>query len=131
MLVYTTSGAMEGGLVADRTAAILILLVSSQAQGAIIYDNGPPAGIGWSINGVNETLDDFSLATDSMVSSVGFYFENPAGFDAWNRDITYTLYSSVGGQPGDVIATGAGVSVSTSQTSFPPTDIDFPPFSLP
>ncbi len=97
-----------------------VLLLSSGAQAAIIYDNGGPnTENGWSILGSNQINDNFSLSGTQSIRSVGFYFQNYDGITGWNQDISYNIYADNNGVTGNLIASGAGQNVTPTDSGLP------------
>ena len=91
---------------------VLLATLASPAGAAIVFDNGGPnTSNGWSVLGSNSTADNFSIASNTTIGSVGFYFQNYNGIAGWNQDIQYAFLADSGGSPGSVLASGAGQNV--------------------
>ena len=93
-------------------ASLCVLLATLASPASpIVFDNGGPNTVnGWSVLGSNSTADNFSLASNTTIGSVGFYFQNYNGIAGWNQDIQYAfLADSV--SPCNVLASGAGQNV--------------------
>lgn len=91
---------------------VLLATLASPAGAATVFDNGGPnTSNGWGIKGSDSTADNFSVAANSAIGSVGFYFQNYNGITGWNQDIQYAFLADNGGTPGSVLASGAGQNV--------------------
>lgn len=100
-------------------AALFAFAISLTASAAVVYDNGAPTTTnGYGIGANSTVADDFSIAAGANVHSVGFYFQNYNGITGWDNKISYRILSDVGGNTGVVLASGAGQSVSASQSSY-------------
>ncbi len=111
-----------------RHAAFILTFFSFQmpmAQAAIIYDNGVPTTdngypIWGTINGTGSTTaDDFTLASNGAITGVGFYFQNYTGITGWSGLISYAIRSDASGMPGGILASGSGLNVVSSLSSYP------------
>ena len=65
---------------------VLLATLASPAGAAIVFDNGGPnTSNGWSVLGSNSTADNFSIASNTTIGSVGFYFQNYNGIPDGTR----------------------------------------------
>jgi hypothetical protein len=100
-------------------AALFAFAVSVSANAAIVYDNGAPTTTnGYGIGVGNSTDDDFTIAAGANVHSVGFYFHNYNGITGWDNQINYRILSNAAGNPGAVLASGAGQSVTANLSGY-------------
>jgi hypothetical protein len=100
-------------------SAALLAFAATTASSAVIYDNGnPDTQNGYPI-GAYGTADDFTIAPGGTVRSVGFYFQNYQGITGWDNAISYAIYADNSGSLGAQLASGAGLNVIPSLTSFP------------
>lgn len=104
-------------------AAATVLAAPAGAQ--VLYNNGVPNTangfwLGGNIGGGGgyTTADDFSLASNGTITSVGFYFHNYNGITGWNNQVSYAIRSNGVNVPGSILATGAGLNVSASLSSY-------------
>ena len=74
---------------------------------------------GFHIGGSDQTFDDFTIVAGANVTGVGFYFQNSNGITGWDQKIDYRLYSSVGGEPGALLASGNGANVTAVDSGQP------------
>lgn len=102
------------------SALPLLLILIAGAQAGIIYDNGGPNTTnGWYIEGSSFSADDFNLASSAQIYGVGFYFQNYQGITDWNQDIIYAIRADSSGQPGTILATGAGQNLTAVDSGLP------------
>ena len=106
-------------LLLSVSAGVLFASLSISADAAVVFDNGGPDTVnGYYIDGANSTADNFMVASNTAIGSVGFYFQNYNGIAGWNQDITYEFLTDNGGLPDTVLASGAGqnlVAVDSGQ----------------
>jgi hypothetical protein len=101
-------------------ACVSVALPGSGAVAATIYNNGGPStDNGYSILAVNQTYDDFTLASSASVGSVGFYFQNYQGITGWNQVVDYNFYADSGGSPGVLLASGTAQNVVAVDSGLP------------
>ena len=104
---------------ARSIGGVLFAAFSIPAKAAVVFDNGgPDTNNGYWIDGSNSTADNFSVASNASIGSVGFYFQNYNGIAGWNQDITYEFLTDNGGSPNTLLASGAGqnlVAVDSGQ----------------
>lgn len=103
------------------TWTALLLLSAAAAQAGIIYNNGGPnTANGYTIFGSVYVDDDFTLTGNSVVTGVGFYFQNTNGISGWNHDIQYAIRGDSGTNlPGSVIQTGTAQNVTATDSGQP------------
>lgn len=95
---------------------VTFFLVVSAANAAIVYDNGGPStDSAYGIKGTQEVRDDFTLASDTEIGSVGFYFQTSGDIAGWNEDITYNIYSNTDA----LMVTGSGQNVTFVDSGLP------------
>jgi hypothetical protein len=101
-------------------SAALLALVATVANSAVIYNNGnPDIQNGYPIGGSTYTADDFTIVAGGTVRSVGFYFQNYQGITGWDNAISYGIYADTAGAFGSQLASGSGLNVTPTLSSFP------------
>jgi hypothetical protein len=99
---------------------VLLAALASPAGAATVFDNGGPNTVnGWGIQGSDSTADNFSVASNTSIGSVGFYFQNYSGITGWNQDIQYAFLTDNSGSPGTVLASGAGQNLVATDSGLP------------
>src|SRR5690242_11467434 len=100
-----------------RTNALTIAMLlglAGTANAATIYNNGGPNTVppqtGLPIKFFT-TADDFTLAVNAAIQSVGFYLQTDTGIAVWSQNVNYAFMSDAGGVPGVVLASGAAQNV--------------------
>ncbi|MFO1226407.1 PEP-CTERM sorting domain-containing protein [Roseateles sp.] len=105
-----------------KVLSAVVAMSALTAQAAIVYNNGGPSNVnGFPIGGAvggSSTADDFTIAGNTAVKSVGFYFNNYSGINGWDGQISYAIHADNGGSMGAVLASGAGLNVTPVQGGF-------------
>ena len=92
-------------------AAALLSASVSAAQGATVFDQGPPNTAG-GIRGDLLNIDDFTLSASSLLSGATFYL-GYAKTDNTNLSISYSLYADGNGTPGTLLQSGSATPLIT------------------
>ena len=110
-------------LLTTQPARVLAVLVCMAVglSAAVVYDNGGPnTSNGYPIAGTSWSADDFQLASNATITSVGFYFQDFQGITGWNQDITYEFIADSAGTPqGAILASGSGQNLSAVDSGLP------------
>lgn len=103
-----------------RTAAAVWLSIAlGVAQAAVIYDNGGPNAVSGNDATQWTQAEDFTLAGGGSVTGASVYIAGFNGIGNWDGTADYYLYADAGGSPGALLASGAGLNVSTTDTGIP------------
>lgn len=129
----TISDGLPGPMKLSRILCGVILFTVSQANAALIYDSGGPNNAQWrnsDLNSQGVAADDFSLSSESTVSSIG-WFGSYLFFPSQPQPDSFTvqIYEDQGNDPANAplhtaIFTSAlsrtftGVSVATNYGTF-------------
>jgi len=93
--------------------AIALLVASPMAYGVIVYDNGGPDQENG--NECTEWLqaDNFQLASPATIGAAEFW----TGEDGpWDGTLNWWIFNNDAGQPGSILASGAGAGVTKVAT---------------
>ena len=100
----------------NLTRATAVLVWTAGIAGAgIVYDNGGPVGVtgnGFSIMNPTRVADDFTVLNSTVITGVGFYFQNTAGITGWNQDVTCAFRNDASNAPGSVLQSDQGLNVT-------------------
>lgn len=99
--------------------AVALIVAPNLSQAAIIYDNGGPNGRSGNEATYWLQAEDFAIAGGGAVAGAGIYI---AGFDnirAWENVVNYFIFADSAGQPGALLASGAGQNLSVTNSGTP------------
>ena len=107
----------------NLTRATAVLVWTAGIAGAgIVYDNGGPVGVtgnGFSIASPTRVADDFTVLNSTVITGVGFYFQNTAGITGWNQDVTCAFRNDASNAPGSMLQSGQGLNVTATDSGLP------------
>ena len=81
--------------------------------------------------GGSSTADDFTIAGNTAVKSVGFFNNNYSGINGWDGQISYAIHADNGGSAGAVLVSGAGLNVTPFRAASLGAAAEIPPSSSP
>jgi hypothetical protein len=93
---------------------IALLAASPMAYGVVVYDNGGPDQVGGNESTMWLQTENFQLTSPSTIGAAEFWTGEIGS--AWDGTLSWWIFDNNAGQPGTILASGAGAGVTKVAT---------------
>jgi hypothetical protein len=95
---------------------LALTAAATAASAGVVYDGGSPNAVSGNEATAWIQTENFNLGTATSITGANIYIGGLGGIGSWSGVVNYYLYSDSLGNPGTLLASGAGANVVATDT---------------